>query len=401
MIGLVFLTACESHDPQVDKIEQLIRSLQAKDWPKAQSYFSEQFPLNDFPLYKALQRGSAWRNLVKIQYIDHHVIIHVDLDSNQEPMSQKVSRSHKQRVESSEPSPTVTQFVFWLNQPKYLEYAKGDLSTLTQIKGWLNPQIIKRGQNSEILLPTRFSNTSYRILAQHKREAQIASEALGVIGKDNSGILESGWFGQFEIRHSQLSKRNKKNKKLIACRRNQRAWSKYLKVLSYNLNQSCTNELLFAAQRARYIELSLLQTRVDCSQQRGGKEIRDQQDEQKLKRFLKVASQKLDSKLSQSSSLTSKPNFSGVKQLSSETKLSNLKQKDNGVTFNGKLSLKQSLAFKAHDRMPPQITEAMIIAPPLTQCIKQTVAQWSKDFLVQETCQYSLAVYFTVEEMTE
>ena len=315
IMGLAFLTACESDDPQVDQIEQLIGSLQAKDWPKAQSYFSEQFPLNDFPLYKAFQQGSTWRNLVKLQYIDHHVIIHVDLDSNQEQPSQRINISHNQELENREPSSTIVRFVFWLNQPKYAEYAKGNLSVHTQIKGWLNPQTIRRGQSSEILLPTRFSNTSYRILSQHQQEAQIASKALGVIGKDNSGILESGWHGQFKIRHSQLSKRNKKSKKPIACRRNKQAWPKYLKVLNYNLNQNCINELLFAAQRARYIELSLLQTRIDSSQQRGGKEIRDQQDQQRLKRFLNVTSQKLDSKVSQSSPLASKPNSSGVKQL--------------------------------------------------------------------------------------
>ena len=65
------------------------------------------------------------------------------------------------------------------------------------------------------------------------------------------------------------------------------------------------------------------------------------------------------------------------------------------------MNLSQSLSFKAQDRMPPQITEAMIIAPPLTKCIQKITADWSKKSLPQEPCQYEIAIHFTVEEKQE
>ena len=167
------------------------------------------------------------------------------------------------------------------------------------------------------------------------------------------------------------------------------------------MNTTCLNELLFAAQRARYINPSASMPRVAISQKRGGKNIRDEQDKKRLQRFLAIAKQDSDLRSAQSRSFASSTPISPTYLSADKRNLATLHQKENGIDFTGNMNLSQSLSFKAQDRMPPQITEAMIIAPPLTQCIRKVTADWSKKSLPQEPCQYEIAIHFTVEEKQE
>lgn len=364
MLSILFLS-CEHEAQPNDSVQDLLSSLETQDWPKAQAFFTPEFPLNQFPLYLALKQGDSWRGLSQIEYIDHHIILHVDL--------KHLNQSHT--------------YVFWLNHSKYSEYAKGDQGERPVIQGWLKAQ---DPQAQSVLLPTRFTSSSYRLLGQHQQQAQVASTALGILGADGSGALETGWQGRFELRKSRLlakrlnAVKGKRKIKRKVCR-NQRTWSKFLKVLDNNLNQNCMSELLFAAQRARYIDLSALKERIDRSHGRGGQTIRAQQDQERLERFLAIARSDHPSDFM--------PTVSKSMQDEIEEQ-----PKENGVRFNGKLSLSQSLTFAAQDRMRPEITEAMIIAPPLTQCIQQITENWSRDFLSAESCDYQLSVYFTVKE---
>ena len=399
MIGLFFSPACSPSKSPNDQIQNLISALQSQEWPKAQIHFSEQYPLTDFPLYQALQQGSTWRSLSKVQYIDHHIIIYIDLNQFDSPQSQTRRADRGSEKQDRMTSSRIMRFVFWLNQPKYAEYTKEEQSEIAIVKGWLNPQRIEHGQTDQTLLPTRFTNTSYRILAQHQKQAQVASIALGIIGAENSGIIEDGWYGQFELRHPRLFFKQKS--KTTRCRRNHKNWNKNLERLNQDLNSTCLNELLFAAQRARYINPSTSMPRVAISQKRGGKNIRDEQDKKRLQRFLAIAKQDSDLRPTQSRSFASSPSISPTYLSADKRNLTTLQQKENGIDFTGNMNLSQSLSFKAQDRMPPQITEAMIIAPPLTKCIQKITADWSKKSLPQEPCQYEIAIHFTVEEKQE
>ncbi|MAD60576.1 MAG: hypothetical protein CMH49_03540 [Myxococcales bacterium] len=399
ILGLFSSSACAPSKSPDDQIQNLITALQSQEWSKAQIHFSEQFPLTDFPLYQALQQGNTWRSLSKVQYIDHHIIVYIDLNQYDPPQSPTLKPNQGSEKQDRMTSSQIMRFVFWLNQPKYAEYTKAEQSKLAMIKGWLSPQGIQLGQTDQTLLPTRFTNTSYRILAQHQKQAQVASIALGVIGAENSGIIEEGWYGQFELRHPRLY--SKQKSKTTQCRRNQKKWDKNLERLNQGLNTTCLNELLFAAQRARYVNPSVSMPRVAISQQEGGKSIRDEQDKKRLQKFLAVAEQDSEVRPSQSRSFASSAPISPNDLSAKKRALVTRQQKENGIDFTGSMNLFQSLSFKAQDRMPPQITEAMIIAPPLTQCIRKITASWSKKSLLQEPCQYEIAIHFTVEERQE
>ena len=352
---------CHTRTPTEQPLDNLINTLKGENISDIQKFFVNPADAHSFPLYKALKEGSSWLGLMQVQSLDHHLIFDIDLRS-------PPPDEHRQR------------YTFWGRAPQFQAMTKDSVDQSGFITGWSNPHTISTDEStfSHLNLPNRFASTAYRMISAHREQTKIKSQALGVIGKEGSGALESGWTGSFELHSTRLKKMSRRHR---SCQKVRKNWPKYLSVLQNNLSAQCLKPLLFAAQRHRYIDLSLLSDRIDVSQGRGGQKIRAKQDQKILKKFLTADH-------SQSKS---------EHEVADELQF-DLSNSVNGVAFNGRITLQQSLEFAPQQRISPTMIEAMVVAPPLTQCVQSVTDRWSSDFLKQDTCQYTLSILFSVSE---
>lgn len=365
LMGLILSSsyACQT-PPQVDDpLETMIETFKSQNWTEASAYFDDDSKLEAFPLYQAMINGSTWIDLVRVRSLDHHLLFEVDL---------RASNGEQTRL----------RYAFWGQDLRKSDMSKNLINTDGLLTGWSKPYSVEISSIdlSNLDLPPRFSSTTYRSIGSHRKEARMAAQSLGVIGAQGSGALESGWVGQFEFNAIRLNNRSKRRGK--TCKRAKLNWNKYLLVLNNNLHQKCMRPLLFAAQRVRYLDTDFLSDRVDVSKGRGGQAIRHKQDQHRLNHFLDTISKH--------------PKQVSAKTKNQDDQLDQIYPSENGVSFNGRVTVEQSLEFKPKQRPAPRLIETIIIAPPLTQCIQKITESWSRDFLVQDACQYTINIQFSV-----
>jgi hypothetical protein len=355
--------ACQTPPSVDDPLETMIETFKSQNWTEASAYFDDDSKLEAFPLYQAMINGSTWIDLVRVRSLDHHLLFEVDL---------RASTTEQSRL----------RYTFWGQDPRKSDMSKSLINTEGLLTGWSQPYSVEISSIdlSNLDLPTRFSSTSYRIIGSHRKDARMAAQSLGVIGAQGSGAVESGWIGQFEFNAIHLNNRSKRRRK--TCKRAKLNWNKYLMVLNNNLHQKCMRPLLFAAQRVRYLNTDFLSDRIDVSKGRGGQAIRQKQDQQRLNHFLDT--------------FNNHPNQASEDTKDQDDQLNQITLSENGVSFNGRVTVEQSLEFKPKQRPAPRLIETIIIAPPLTQCIQKVTESWSRDFLVQDACQYTINIQFSV-----
>jgi len=399
--SLPLISGCQS--PPSDHVGNLIKAIKDQRWEHLEGRYLSVEQLNSFPLKSALDRGAQWVGVTRIRKLEQYLLFDIDLkeadlskdpnltshqiksttleklpsssDLDQEPFPHKANLKPL-HIEQTQPYQSINRYHFWVTAPRPPIRGdnaqivnsqtfsgppiKGELATLGKIAGWSVPQPVTSTSItiSDIQAPSRFTARSYRTLSGHERVLRHSQEQLGVIGLKGSGAIEPGWRGHFQLLKPRWTSIDSKRKR---CQRALMAWKRSTSRLMTILNQSCHRVLLQTAQRTRYFKGNLHQPQVDVTRDGGGRNVRIEQE-----------------------------------QLSTSSQSSREMQNNNGVSFNGRISLRQSLDFKAQLRPTPSISEAMIIAPPLTQCLQQEVQRWSAEVLPRSACEIEFTIHFKV-----
>ena len=367
LTALAILVTLSCDPPKrTDDLSDLMRAIRTQDWMHVKSHLAESVTLEEAPFYQAMKRGAEWHRLVRIRRIDHHLLVEVELMLGSQDESVKNTGT------------AIRRYMFWVTEPNtYDEH--GPERAIGKLVGWMDP-IPSEGEFvelTEISAPMRFATTSYRELSSHQDQSRLADFTLGVIGKEGSGAVESGWRGEIRLLNLDFTPIDSKSAQL--CKKLKSDTVKRVEVLKHNLNQSCEVPLLLAAQRARYVNLNKIFDKVDVSKGGGGQEIRRSQDQELIDRFLKADQEPGKGDKSQS--------LDDLKTLGKQLPL-----------YNGTLKFYQSLELSPEQRLAPELKEAILISPPLVSCIKGIIIRWSKDFLKRSPCRYQAMVHVKVEE---
>ena len=347
---LVSFTLSCGTDPSPTSDSLLLNALKTQNWDTARQFFKSSQAFEEFPLINALKQQATWAGVKRVREMDRHLIFEVDL--TQQTLS-----------------PPQLRYVFWMTAPPILSI---DESTGPQppekVIGWADPYPVELTHIDprDIRAPRRFSATSYRELNGHRSSLKRSQYPLGILGDESEGLIEDGWAGHFSILSVDWIANTRKRK--LACRKPQSRWSKVSHQLANLLHHSCNRPLRFAAQRARKVQKLIKRPLVEFKGEGGGNDIRREQEE-------KVTNGFNPQTLSDSSIAVT--------------------QQMNGVDFNGRITLRQTLE-DIEERRIPRITEAISIAPSLTRCVQRVLQEQSKKYLPKSRCDLKLTLYFEV-----
>lgn len=346
-----FLMGCGDTPPPKESAS-LIDLLEARDWGAVSSFFKSTQALDEFPLKMALVEGAQWAGLRRIRRLDDHLIFEVDLLSTKELQSR-------------------SRYLFWVSTPQSQAHMKGEQSRAGLVLGWSPPVVVSRSEVSQLDLtvPLRFGLMSYRELTGHRETQNTARTVLGILGKEGGGASDSEWTIDFKFHHFEFNSLEKKKKN--ECKRPLNLWNKLSPMLLQSLRERCAPSLRFAAQRAM-LNPQVATPQVVLGGEGGGSALRQAQDQALLARFD-----------------TSSPQDDPMKSVELGS---------NGVTFNGRVTLQQSLEWSGDTRIVPAVTEAIVIAPNLIQCLQSTTHEWSKSFLPTTPCEFKISYYFAAQQ---
>ena len=354
-LTLICPLGCQSPPP--DHIGDLLELLEGQRWAEIESRYLNADQLSTFPLKRSLERGYTWIRVTQIRKIGQQFIFAVDLKAptsqRQEGTSELVDSAEISSERSESPS-SVERHIFWVNAPQPRLQGDSDLAHKSQtfrgsplegelgplglIAGWTPPRRVHSSSVDDLSqLPARFSVQSYRVMRGHEPALRNARAMLGVIDSQGSGTIEPGWRGTFNTLDTHWHSTDTKHR---GCQRPKKRSKHLITQLDVRLSSHCLQPLLRAAQRQRYTQSFSHQPDIDIGDG-GGRELR----------------------------------VSSTQTIDSESYPA--PQLDPKAMFNGRISLRQSLGLAASLRPLATITEAIIIAPALTQCIQREVKQWA------------------------